>query len=220
MMPASLTRSADGATTAGARFRRRRNNSASRVHVWMSASTRRPASAASQPSARADSYAISACAFSSSMMSSPGSCPPAAKDARRSDFHSGMTDPCHAVEGQEERFPDGPLLEEHLATGGGEPVIAAAPLAGAFYPAAFDQPLVFEAIERGVQRRGVKSDRAARPFVDQAADVVTVALALVEQCQDEHLRAAPLQLTLERRRAQIWRDYISDCAWSVRTNLG
>src|SRR5438034_9085127 len=94
----------------------------------MSASTRRPASAASQPSARADSYAISACAFSSSMMSSPGSCPPAAKDARRSDFHSGMADPCHAVEGQEERFPDGPLLEEHLATGGGEPVIAAAPL--------------------------------------------------------------------------------------------
>jgi hypothetical protein len=35
-----------------------------------------------------------------------------------------------------------------------------------------------------------------------------MALALIEQGQDQNFDAAPLQLTLEQRRHHMWRDYI------------
>jgi hypothetical protein len=44
----------------------------------------------------------------------------------------------------------------------------------------------------------VERDGAVRPFVNEAADFVPVALPLFEEREDENLRAAALQLTLEQ----------------------
>jgi hypothetical protein len=54
----------------------------------------------------------------------------------------------------------------------------------------------------------MKSDGAPRPFFNQLTDFVTMALALIEQGQDQNFDAASLQLTLEQRCHHMWRDYI------------
>jgi hypothetical protein len=46
----------------------------------------------------------------------------------------------------------------------------------------------------------VKRQLAARPRVDQLAQLVAVARPRVEQRQDEQLRGSPLQLAVERAR--------------------
>ena len=58
------------------------------------------------------------------------------------------------------------------------------PLAGHFDPAAQNELLLFEAIERGVERRDMERDPAARPLVDQSGDLVAVAVAFLEQSED------------------------------------
>src|SRR5206468_9090557 len=87
-------------------------------------------------------------------------------------------------------------------------IVAAAPLSGPLDPAAVDQPSVFETIERRIQRRGMKGDRAVRPLLDQLADFVAVPLPFIEQREDQNFSAAPFQLALEQRRCHMWRDYI------------
>src|SRR5262249_34832149 len=200
---------AGGTATAASRLGRRPSRSASAIHVAISASTRRSASSRSHPSARAASYAVLACVPSSSATSRSTPRPAASSACVTRTAMSGMADPRNAIERGEKVLPDAALLREHLAACGGQPVVAAAALAGALDPAALDQAAVLEAIERGVERGGVKGDGAARSLVDQAADVVAVTLALVEERQDQDLGAATFELALEERRAHMWRDYIS-----------
>ncbi len=78
----------------------------------------------------------------------------------------------------------------------------------AFDPAPLDQPLILEAVECRIQRRDVKADRALRSLVDQASDFIAVPRLLLEQREDQHFGASPLQLALERRDAHMWRDNI------------
>src|SRR5258706_5823574 len=137
-------------------------------------------------------------------MSSSTARPAAASACFTRAATSGMADSGDAVERQEERVPDAALLREHLPARSGEAVVAAAALPGALDPAPVDQPLVFEAVEGRVERRGMERDRAAGTLVDEAADVVPVPLPLVEQRQDQDLGAAALKLPLEERRAHMW----------------
>ena len=113
----------------------------------------------------------------------------------------------HAIERKHERAPDAALCGEHLSAGGGEPIVAATALACAFHPAAVDQAEAFEAIESGVEGGDVEGDGAIGSVVDQPADVVPVAVLLLEQGQHEDFRAATLQFTGEVLR-HMWPHHI------------
>src|SRR5204863_7845830 len=108
-----------------------------------------------------------------------------AEGSRRPDLRD-------AVQRDEERVPHAALAGQCLATGAGELVIAAAALAGALDPAPFDPAAIFEAVERGVERRDVEADRPVRPLGDQLADVIAVPRPLFEQRQDQQFGAAAL----------------------------
>src|SRR6266545_762369 len=149
-------------------------------------------------------------------MSSSGGWRVVASAALTRALTSRMADPRHAIKREKERVPDAALLREHLTARGGQPVVAPAALASAFDPAAFDEALVFEPIQGRIERRGVERDGAAGSFLNQPADVVPVPLPLVEQREDQHLRAPSLQFPLQQRRAHMWRDYISRPAASSR----
>src|SRR3989441_2627659 len=211
MRPANGTPPADGGGIANARFGRRRRAAASRTHMSTRSSTRRSASPASLPRARKASYSAAACVLSSSSTSSStGSHAwPFASNTRCSrGFQSGMANPSDAIQRQEERVPRRTLCRERFSARAREAVVAPTPLSRTLDPAPVDQALVFKAIERRVQRRGVKGDGAVRPFFDQLADFVAVALAFVEQRQNEDFGAPPLQLALEQSCRHMWRDYI------------
>src|SRR6266508_409500 len=152
-------------------------------------------------------------------MSSSGGWRVVASAALTRALTSRMADPRHAIKREKERVPDAALLREHLPASGRQPVVAPAALASAFDPAAFDEALVFEPIQGRIERRGVERDGAAGSFLNQPADVVPVPLPLVEQREDQHLRAPSLQFALQHRRAHMWRDYISRPAASSRPLL-
>src|SRR4051812_16867035 len=150
-----------------------------------------------------------ACCASSSTTSSSRSCPEAASSARISAgqcisssqlsalsfqlFESG-----DAGERLEEVFPDASLAAKGPAAGDRDAVIAPAPLAGLLDPASFEQPFLFHSIQRRVGGGDGEADRAARPLIDPAREVVSVPLAFGQQRQDQQLGAAPLQLARKR----------------------
>src|SRR5687767_13701394 len=95
-----------------------------------------------------------------------------------------MLDPRHAIDRLREVLPDRSLPLEHAAAAWRQAVIAPPPLTGLLHPAAFDHALRFEAIQRRIERGDVKGDRAVGAPVDQHADFLAVALALLEQRED------------------------------------
>src|SRR3989442_15476903 len=95
------------------------------------------------------------------------------------------------VQRQEDRVTGGMLFRERASARPREAVITAPPLPSTFDPASFDQALLFEAIERRIQRGGVKRDGAVRSLFDQLADLVAMALAFIQQRQDKKLRCCP-----------------------------
>src|SRR5689334_1912737 len=87
-----------------------------------------------------------------------------------------------------------------------DPVVAAATLAGLFDPAAADQAAFFEAIERGVERSEREAERARRSLLDPPPNLVAVERFLIEQRQDEEIRAALLRRFQRRslRSSRVW----------------
>jgi len=71
-----------------------------------------------------------------------------------------VADPGDAIERDDEVLPHAALALEDAPAGGGEAVIAAAPLALAFDPAPVDEAVGLEAVERGVERSDMERDRA------------------------------------------------------------
>src|SRR5438445_3042475 len=177
-MPANGDVASAGASTIGGRRGRRRSDAASWHHDDRSACTSPTAASWLRPSARAASYVEEACCVSSSTTSASGVCPAAANAARIAEAHSGMTNPGHAIERDDEGLPDVALAREHFLPGSGEAVVTAAPLSGALDPAAFNEALVFEPVERGIERRDVEADGAVGALGDQAANFIAVALPL------------------------------------------
>src|SRR5262249_26966179 len=86
-------------------------------------------------------------------------------------------------------------------------VEAAPPLASLLHPAAAQPAALFEAVEERVERGDVEFQLALRLRLDQLADFVAVALALLDDRQDDQLRRPLLQLPLEHPAAYIWHSY-------------
>ena len=101
-----------------------------------------------------------------------------------------------AVQGREERAPAPALGVEDLLARGRQPVEAAPAHAGLLDPVALDQAAALEAVERRVQRRDVELQRAVGTAVDQLGDLVAVAVALLEQREDQGFGAALPQLAV------------------------
>src|SRR5207248_7111141 len=102
------------------------------------------------------------------------------------------------VERGEKHLPAAPLRLERAASVGGEAVEAAAARAGALHPAAVNQAAPLQAVERRVERGDMEGERAVRAALDQLGELVAVAVALLEQREDEGLGAALAQLGVGR----------------------
>ena len=87
-----------------------------------------------------------------------------------------MADARHAVQRGEERAPAAALRIERTLAVGGEAVKAAAPGSGFLDPAAVNEAAALEAVQRGVERRDVELEGAFGSVVDQARDLVAVAI--------------------------------------------
>ena len=72
----------------------------------------------------------------------------------------------------------------------GDAVVAASALPGPLHPAPANQPALFEAIERGVERSEREAERAVRPLFDLAGDVVAVQRLFVDEREDQQIGAA------------------------------
>src|SRR6266850_5469625 len=99
----------------------------------------------------------------------------------------GPRDPVHRLD---ERRPGALLPAEHLPPRGRQLVVAAAALRRLLDPATLDEPPRLEAIEKGIERGDVEAERAARPRLDELADLVAVAGALLDEREDEKLGGA------------------------------
>ena len=75
---------------------------------------------------------------------------------------------------------------------GGQAIVAAAPLPGAFHPSALNPAALLELVERGVERGEVVGEGAAGLFLDARGQVVAVTGRVLEQGQDDELGAALL----------------------------
>ena len=91
---------------------------------------------------------------------------------------------------RDEAGPVFALRRQHRAAAVGDAVIAAAALARLLHPSALDQRALFEAIERGVERRHREVHRAAGSQLDLPPDLVAVVIRFVDQREDEEIGAA------------------------------
>src|SRR5262245_18858495 len=89
------------------------------------------------------------------------------------------------------------LRLQHLLAGWREPVVPAPALARLLDPAALDPAALLEAIQQRIERRDAELQHTARARFDQLAEVVAVARLILDERQDEQLRASLLQLAIE-----------------------
>src|SRR5262245_65678303 len=120
----------------------------------------------------------------------------ARRDSRR-------LDPCDAID----RVGDVPrrlaLGLEHLLAGGGQAIVAAAALPAFLDPAPLNPAARLEAIEQRVERGDAEFEDAARARFDQLAEVVAVPRLILDEREDQQLRAPFLQLAVEDPRLDV-----------------
>src|SRR5215510_13262875 len=114
-----------------------------------------------------------------------------------SDFHSGMFESRHAVDGSDERLPDRALRGQYLPAVFCQLVIAPPPLPGFLHPLALNPAALFQPVEQRIKRSRVELEHAIRAPLDQFAELVTVPHSSFQQRQDEQLGAALLQFTIK-----------------------
>ena len=105
----------------------------------------------------------------------------------------GRPDLRDLVERLDEFAPDAAPRAEHLAAARGEPVEAAAPLAGLFDPAARHPALFFELVREGIERGRLEAQLAAGSRLDDLRQLIPMAIGPVEDRQHQELGAAFLQ---------------------------
>ena len=88
-----------------------------------------------------------------------------------------MAGPHDLVDGGHEFVPGAALGLQEFASGGRQPVAAAAALAGLFQPAAGDQAAILQAEQDGIERSDAEADLAFGTLFNQFAEVVAVARA-------------------------------------------
>src|SRR5215210_2849205 len=209
MLETALKRPGDAGSGAAAR-RRRRAALASRMSAGMlmiSASTVARASPGERPSAMQAWNNSSACSTTSSKASCSMAAVPRRRRTRRfqSGVLSGMADPGNARERADEFLPACAMAGENAAPLGGNAVIPFAPLAGLLDPPPDDQPALLEAVQHRIEGGDMKFEHAARALLDQLADLVAVAGAILDQGQDQDLGTA-----LDVRRAAVFVTHMYD----------
>src|SRR5262245_7081264 len=117
---------------------------------------------------------------------------------------SGMTKPRDTVDGADEGDPALALGVEHAGACGGEPVVAAPPLAGFPRPVAGDPRATLQPVEQGVKGGDMQAHHPARSVFDELAQLVAMARLVLEEGEDEKLRAALLQLAVVQVVLHIW----------------
>src|SRR5262245_11571976 len=89
------------------------------------------------------------------------------------------------------------LRLEDLFAGWRQAVAAAAALSGFLDPPSLNPSALLEAIQQRVERGDAELENAARARFDQLAQVVTVARLVLDQRENQQLRAALLQLAVQ-----------------------
>src|ERR1051325_6610731 len=100
--------------------------------------------------------------------------------------------------------PAPPLCGERLPALRGEPVVAAAALAGLLHPAAGDHAALLEAVEQRVERGDVEAEDAAGAGLDQLPQLVAVAGLVLQQGEDQELGAALLPDPGRHQEPHMW----------------
>src|SRR5512133_1039492 len=91
-------------------------------------------------------------------------------EPRRRGRASGVTEPCHAIEPEQELVPGTALRGEYFPSRRGQPVVAPAALPGLLDPSPFDELFILEPIERRIQRGNVEADRPGGSLADQPGE--------------------------------------------------
>src|SRR5262245_12270532 len=95
----------------------------------------------------------------------------------------------HQVQRLEKLAPDAAANAQDPAAGGGEPVVALAPLAGLLDPASRDPALLLELVEQRIKRRRLEMEPALRARLDDLGELVPVAIRAIEDRQHQKLGA-------------------------------
>src|SRR5688572_23220478 len=101
------------------------------------------------------------------------------------------------IHGRDIGVPCFPFVLQMRAALRSQMIVAASRTARAFDPASFYQTFFFEPAEHRIQRSDPEMQFAAGPLFDELSDFITVAVAILEQRQNEKLRTAFLELAVE-----------------------
>src|SRR5580765_645329 len=123
---------------------------------------------------------------------------PSRSSKRSRKARSRLSEAGHAIDRDEERLPHRAFAGQLLAAGRRQFVVPPPALAGFLHPAAFDQAIIFESIQRRVERGDLVGERALRLLADEPADLVTVPRAIFDEGEDQKVCRAFLQLLRER----------------------
>src|SRR5262245_41415787 len=130
-------------------------------------------------------------------------------------FQSCIFDSCYAGDRLRKLLPLLPLLGENLAAFHGQPIVTPSSLSRLLDPAALDPPAFFKPVQQVIQRRHVKSQRAARAALDELRDFVTVSGLIFDEGEDEHLATAFFPLTIRLGSHIFDFHIIGGSAWAV-----
>src|SRR5580765_490389 len=122
---------------------------------------------------------------------------PSRSSRRSRKARSRLSEAGDAIDGDEERLPHRAFARELLAARRRQLVVPAPPLARFLHPAAFDQAVIFQSIQRRVKRGDLIGERALRLLADEPADFVAVPGAIFDEGEDQEIRRALLQLLRE-----------------------
>src|SRR4029077_12088846 len=102
----------------------------------------------------------------------------------------GIFNPRNLVNGGHKSLPVRALREQHFLARSGDAEIAAAALAGLVHPPSLEPAAFLQAVKHGVERGHVKTQRSGRAGLDQLADLISMALAILHQGKNQEFSAA------------------------------
>src|SRR5437588_5511896 len=154
--------------------------------------TCRRASSSDAPQLTARSYSCSRCCESSSTISASrtGDNWSSARRALILFLKSRMLNPGDQVDRFDELTPASALLRQHLFARGSQAIVAASALPRLFNPAATNPVPFLKSIKQRIKGSDVESNRAARPQLDQLANLISVAGTIFQQRENHQFGAA------------------------------
>src|ERR1051326_4658759 len=115
-----------------------------------------------------------------------------------------MIEPRNLVQRPHEFLPRPPLIGQRRAPLRRQPVESPPPLVGLLHPAPLHQPLPLQPVEHRINRRDVKLQKLAGFRFHQLRQLISMPLPPFEQRQQNHLRAAALQILGVHIRSRLY----------------